>query len=415
MSQRSLRVLAWAMAVLAPILALSGLAFAYFNDVTERVLQQYSMVDVVLALSSPLGALIASRRPRNPIGWLFCGLGLDSGLTVFAIEYGSYGLEARPEGVPAAEFIYWIGTWVGILGFLFGVFLFLLFPAGVFVSRRWVGVALLATGLTIVAAVADALSPWSDNPSPSLANPLVVERYSEVAVTVREIAFTALIVCFMASAVALVMRLKNSRGHERQQLKWFTYAAVVAAVASLVALLHLPTWEILAPVTYALVPIATAIAVLKYRLYDIDVIIHRTLVYTALTAILAAVYVAVVIMLQVVFNPLSRQSELSVTGSTLVVAALFQPVRNRIQRFIDRSFYRAHYDAARTVETFSRRLTKEIDLETMKADLIGVVRKTLQPEHVSVWVRPPEAIPSQARQANRVTIRHHASVLRRDE
>jgi hypothetical protein len=415
MSERPLRILAWALAALAIILALTGLAFAYLNDVTERVLQRYSMVDVVIALSTPLGALIASRRPHNPIGWLFCALGVDSGLTVFALEYGSYGLEANPGAVPAAAFFYWVGSWVGVLGFLIGVFLFLLFPNGQFVSRSWKGVAWVATGLTLVAAIADALSPWSNNPSASLANPIEVETFPEVVAAAREIAFTGLILCLVLSAAALVLRLKDSRGHERQQLKWFTYAAIVAALVSIAAPLHPATWEILAPVTYVLIPLATAIAVLKYRLYDIDVIIHRTLVYSALTAILAVVYFLLVVVLQFIFNPLSRQSELSVAGSTLAVAALFRPVRNRIQQFIDRSFYRAHYNAAQTIEAFSHRLTEKVDLETMTAELVGVVRRTLQPEHVSLWVRSSSPMPSPANQMDSITLRRPPALWRRVE
>jgi hypothetical protein len=152
--------------------------------------------------------------------------------------------------------------------------------------------------------------------------------------------------------------------------------------------LHLPTWEILAPVTYALIPIATAIAILRHRLYDIDVLIHRTLVYSALTAILGAVYFALVLMLQFVFNPLARQSDLAIAGSTLAVAALFRPARTRIQRFIDRRFYRARYDATRTIERFSERLPRGSTLETLNAELVGVVQETLQPEHVVLWLRP---------------------------
>jgi hypothetical protein len=388
MSARAARVIAWAMSVLAVALAVGGLVLAHFNDPAESALQRSSMVDVVFALSTPLGALIASRRPRNPIGWLFCALGLDSGVTVFALEYGSYGLEARPEAVPAAEFVYWVGSWVGVLGFLFGVFLFLLFPGGIFLSRSWKAVAWVATGVTFIAAITDAISPWSTHPSLDFENPLAVEASPGPLAAVRVVAFTALILCLTASAAALVMRLRRSRGHERQQLKWFTYAAIVAALVSVFAPLHVATWEILAPVTYALIPIATAIAILRHRLYDIDVLIHRTLVYSALTAILGAVYFALVLVLQFVFNPLARQSDLAIAGSTLAVAALFRPARTRIQGFIDRRFFRARYDAARTIEKFSERLTERIGLETLNAELIGVIKETLQPEHVSLWLRP---------------------------
>jgi hypothetical protein len=388
MSARTARLIAWALSGLAIALAVGGLLFAHFNDPTERVLQQSSMVDVVLALSSPLGALIASRRPSNPIGWLFCALSIDSGLTVFALEYGSYGLETRPGALPAAEFVYWVGSCVGLFGFLLGVFLFLLFPSGIFVSRSWKGVAWVATGVTFIATITDAVAPWSTHPSLGFGNPFAVEAFSGPIAAVRGAAFTALILCLTASAAALVMRLKRSRGHERQQLKWFTYAAIVAALVSIVAPLHVPTWEILAPVTYALIPIATAIAILRHRLYDIDVLIHRTLVYSALTTILGGVYFALVLVLQFVFNPLARQSDLAIAGSTLAVASLFRPVRTRIQGFIDHRFFRARYDAARTIEKFSERLTERIDLETLTAELVGVVQETLQPEHVSLWLRP---------------------------
>ena len=388
MSARAARLIAWTLSVLAIALALSGLVFAHFNDPTERALQQSSTVDVVLALSSPLGALIASRRPSNPIGWLFCALSIDSAVTVFALEYGSYALETRPGALPAAEYVYWVGSWVGVLGFLLGVFLFLLFPSGTFMSRSWKGVAWVAAGVTFMAAITDAVSPWPTHPSLDFGNPLAVEASPGPLAAMREIAFTALILCLTASAAALVMRLRRSRGHERQQLKWFTYAAIVAALVSVVAPLHVPTWEILAPVTYALIPIAIAIAILRHHLYDIDVLIHRTVVYSALTAILGAVYFALVLVLQFVFNPLARQSDLAIAGSTLAVATLFRPARTRIQGFIDHRFFRARYNASRTMEKFSERLTERIGLETLSAELIGVVQETLQPEHVSLWLRP---------------------------
>jgi len=211
-----------------------------------------------------------------------------------------------------------------------------------------------------------------------------------------------LFLCFLASVAALFVRLLQARGVERQQIKWFAYAAAVMGAGPLVmfmfgsgySALQELMWDLgyfVAILGFAFLPVATAIAILKYRLYDIDRIINRTLVYGLLTTILVGVYFGGVTATQALFQTFTGQEELPqlvVVASTLLIAALFTPLRRRIQSFIDRRFYRKKYDARKTLEAFSAQLRNETDLEALSEDLVGVVRETMQPAHVSLWLRP---------------------------
>jgi hypothetical protein len=215
--------------------------------------------------------------------------------------------------------------------------------------------------------------------------------------------------CMLASALSLVLRYRHSGGEERQQIKWIAFAASVVAVLYAIAMiasfvfpeeswttagsvwwLNLLMYAVIA--SFTLVPIAVGIAVLKYRLYEIDIIINRALVYGALTVTLVGVYVGTIVLLQGLLRAFTAQeSQLGIVASTLAVAALFNPLRRRIQGFIDRRFYRRKYDAAKTLEAFSAKLRDETDLDALSDDLVGVVRETMQPVHVSLWLRPETA------------------------
>src|SRR5215218_9684854 len=211
-----------------------------------------------------------------------------------------------------------------------------------------------------------------------------------------------LFLCFLASVAALFVRLRQARGVERQQIKWFAYAAAVMGAGPLVMLMlgggYSAIQELMWYLGYfvgilgfALLPVATAIAILKYRLYDIDRIINRTLVYGALTVTLVAVYVGSILSIQYAFRGLTgSESQLAIVASTLLIAALFNPLRWRVQNFIDHRFYRRKYDAARTLEVFSAKLRDERDIDTLNSELLSTVRETMQPEHVSLWLREPE-------------------------
>jgi hypothetical protein len=341
-----------------------------------------------------VGALIASRRPDNPIGWLFCALGLLGLLVGLSEGYALYSLRTRPDSLPGGELMAWLaGLLQGAPPIAIVAFALLLFPNGRLLSFRWrpvVGINLLALVLVFL---------WSLEPGPiagfellTVTNPLGVEGAGPLLQLLGVIGFCLMLVATAAGVISLVLRFRRSRGEERQQLKWFAWAGGLFCSLFLVAPVLWATapetvWMMLFLLAVSTLPIATGIGILKHRLYDIDVVINRTLVYGSLTAILAGTYFGFVLLFQLALNPITEGSELAVAASTLAVAALFRPARRRIQAAVDRRFYRRKYDAARTLEAFSSRLREEIDLEALRAELTGVVRETMQPDHVSLWMR----------------------------
>jgi hypothetical protein len=392
-SARITTALAWSIWALSVTFAMLGFLFLYLNGSFEDLLDESLGIDAVLALSFPtVGAIIASRRPGNAVGWIFCAIGLCGGAEIFTVEYGIYALVTNPGSLPAGVISTWIGTWVWLPSVTLTItFLLLLFPHGRLLSPHWWPVAWLAAAVTIAGTALLAIVPWDLlNPGIPAQNPVGVEglRYLGIAPPVP--IFVIGIPTTLLSMVSLVLRFRRSRGEERQQLKWFVYAGVLivgalfvpllvpGAASSLLQLLVMPS-----------LPVAAGIAILRYRLYDIDLLINRTLVYGALTAMLAGVYVGSVVSLQEALRSLTGQeSQLAIVASTLAVAALFNPLRRRIQGFIDRRFYRSKYDAAKTLEAFSAKLRSETDLDALSDDLVGVVRETMQPAHVSLWLRP---------------------------
>jgi hypothetical protein len=389
MSRRSAARLAWTLWGLSVVSATLGLLLMFLNGSFKDLLDESLGIDAALALTFPtVGAIIASRRPSNAIGWIFCTIGLCGGAEVFTVEYGIYALVTNPGSLPAGLIATWIGTWVWLPSVTLTItFLLLLFPHGRLLSPRWRPVAWLAAGLTVVAVVFFALAPWDLlDPGIPARNPFGIEGLRDFGVAIATPVFVIGIPTMLLSVASLVLRFRRSRGEERQQLKWFVYAGVLSvgailipsAASSLLQLLVLP-----------LLPVAAGIAILRYRLYDIDLIINRTLVYGSLTVVLILLYMGGVVALQGIFRVLTGQeSQLAIVASTLVIAALFNPLRRRIQSFIDRRFYRRKYDARKTLETFSAKLRDETDLDALSDHLIGVVRETMQPAHVSMWLRP---------------------------
>jgi hypothetical protein len=349
-------------------------------------------VVVIVVVLGTLGAVVAARRPEHPVGWLFAGIGLAGGIQLVAGNYAMAALAdpALPAGAVsavAAEELRIAG-----LGMLLAVML--LFPTGRPPSRRWWAVGWL--GLAGVAGylARSALEPGRGEQLLGYENPFGVTGAPwllQLLGGLEQLFFVA----GLAVIGSLVVRLWRARGVERQQLKWFVYAAVVALVVLVLASVFLydlmeygPLGSILwgaAPVGLA---VAVAVAVLRYRLYEIDRLINRTLVYGLLTALLAAVYAAGVFVLGNLLNPAGGQSELAVAASTLAVAALFQPARRRVQAAVDRRFDRRRYDGARTVAAFSARMRDEVDLDTLSSELLAVVDLTVQPTGVSLWIRP---------------------------
>jgi hypothetical protein len=345
---------------------------------------------------APVGALIAARRPSNPVGWLLLLWGLALGIGHFSSQYAIYALLAQPRSLPAGEAMAWISSW--ILPIIIGVqvFAYMLFPTGRLPSRRWRPVAWLIAAVVVVGVVSSAFA--SDAYMGSLGpirNPLAVDGFSEIH---KAVSLTMFPLLYVVAAASLFVRLRHATGVERQQLKWLAYAAAGFAVSVILVILSgvidAPVWFERAAnavflVTSEGIIVAIGIAILRYRLYDIDIIINRTLVYGSLTTTLVALYFGGILVLQRLFVLLTgQQSTLAVVASTLLIAALFNPLRRRIQRFIDRRFYRNKYDAAKTLEAFSIKLRNETDLEALNNDLVGVVRETMAPAHVSLWLRP---------------------------
>jgi hypothetical protein len=367
------------------------------------------LVGGVLFLAFPLvGALIASRRPKNAVGWLCLAVGLLWALSGVFDYYSYYGA-ATPGSVPFPVVMAGISDWIWVPAVgLLGTYVLLLFPDGRLPSRRWRPLAWLSGAVILLLSFGVMLAPGPLDNLGGVRNPFGIEGADWL--TAGAYALLPLLpLCMLASALSLVLRYRHSGGEERQQIKWIAFAASVVVVVYAIAMiasfvfpeeswttagsvwwLNLLTYTVLS--SFTIVPIAVGIAVLKYRLYEIDIIINRALVYGSLTAMLVALYLGGVVLLQRLFVLLTgERSTLAVVASTLLIAALFTPLRRRIQRFIDRSFYRRKYDAAKTLERFSMKLRDETDLEALSDDLVGVVRETMQPAHVSLWLRPETA------------------------
>ena len=400
MSHRAAAWLAWSLWALSLALTALSLLLLVMN-LSHPDVPVYSFWAENILYSvgfSSVGAVIVPRmRPENPIGWLFCAMGLLWAVIHFIGEYAIHALLAVPGSLPAGEVASWLYTWPWVLGLGLIVLLCLLFPNGRLPSARWRWFARLSTLLTFVGMVLTAISPGPIVVGlPAIRNPLGIEDLPNAYKPVQ-----VLMLVLIAVAVAsLLIRRLYARGVERQQTKWFTYAAAVAASGAVLKyVISEPLGLVwLGWVGHALIliglaglPIAMGIAITRYRLYEIDLLINRTLVYGSLTATLVALYVGGIVLLQRVFVLLTgQQSTLAVVASTLVIAALFNPLRRRIQSFVDRRFYRRKYDARKTLEAFSTKLKNETDLEALNNDLVGVVRETMQPAHVSLWFRPDQ-------------------------
>ncbi len=390
------RRLAWALWAVAVILVAAEVLFAIQNGGREGGASYGAVFDTLFRLGllvfPTVGAFVASRRPKNAIGWIMLGTGVLLALTGFALSYATYGLFTRPGGVPAAEVMAWISAWI-FLPPLFATppLLFLLFPDGRLLGPRWrAALALVVLG-TVAAATAIALTPGTlqDAPFEQIANPFGVDGAEvalEILLTIGWVSGSAGIV---VGSVSMLVRLRRSRGVERQQLKWIAGAAALFAVAVLTAypIFGDVLGQIIILGAFCSIPIAAGIAILRHRLYDIDVIINRTLVYGSLTALLGGLYIALVLGLQVLLAPLTGTTTPAVALSTLAVAALFGPLRRRIQRAVDRRFYRSRYDAQRTLEAFAARLRDEVDLDSLTDALRAASRSTVRPTSASVWLR----------------------------
>ena len=361
------------------------------------------------ATAAVVGGFIASRRPENPVGWLISAHALLFTLGEFTRQYAIYGLLIAPGSLPLATAAASPPHWIWFPGLmLMVVFLPLYFPDGRLVSPRWRPVAHLAVLATVLMTVTAVFNPVAGEVEVirpdtgellSVSNPLGVEGFrdlglvSDVLRFVVPASWTAL---GAIAAASLVVRFRRSRGAERQQIKWVAYAVLLIICFSVLNLavvgdlVPAAVSDLVFVVALEGLWLSIAVAVLRYRLYDIDVLINRTLVYAVLTAALAAVYVGSVVLLQYPLRAFGGESSFAVVASTLLIAALFNPLRRHVQALVDRRFYRGKYDAGRVLADFSAGLRDATDLDRLNGDLLGVVNKTVQPEHASVWLRAPE-------------------------
>jgi len=343
---------------------------------------------LLAAVLATIGLLVASRHPANPVGWLFLAMAVFQGVSQLGQAYAE---RAARSDLPAGEIAEWLTSWIWVLQPTLMGLVLLLFPAGRLPSRRWRLVPVLALSGCTLAMASFALSPW--DPQDSAAYPENPFAVDSPVVDVLALGFALLVITLLAAAASLVVRFRRARGAERQQLKWIASAASIGPLIAVIGAWFWPAWQAQAATLLGagLIPIAAGIAILRYRLYDIDVVINRALVYGALTATLAGVYLGSVLSLQLLLAPLTASSKLAIVVSTLAVAALFQPARRRIQAIVDRRFYRSKYDAARTLERFGAQLRDEVDLDALGHELRAVVAETMQPAHVSLWLRDPQA------------------------
>jgi hypothetical protein len=381
--------LAWALWLLALGLLAAGVAIAlpYLWPPSEGIGLSLAFGAVGALLFGPMGAFLAARLPRNPIGWLLAGYGVLMAFFWFTTAYVGelLDLTVRRGALPGAGWVAWAFAVVWHPGFGLVFLVLLLFPHGRLPSPGWRPVALAGAAFYAVLALCAVVSPAVTQ----LYFPSVRPPVELPGAALGGRVFDAILAGnFLALAVALVSlpaRLRRSRGAERQQVKLFVYTVTVTLAAVIAGFLVLGGGY-LVPLLGA-IPVAAAIAILRHGLYDIDRIINRTLVYALLSAVLGLGYAAVVLALGQVLG--QDQSSLAVAGATLAVAALFQPVRRRVQEVVDRRFNRRRYDAARTIAAFSSRLRDEIDLDSLTAELLAVVDQTMQPTSASLWLRPP--------------------------
>ncbi len=402
--------LAWSLGGLCVAMFVACVVFTFLALLAsgESLYGMGALVIFVPFLAFPVvGALIASRRPENSIGWICLVAGLFWMLIGLTEQFGAYLVANSVEfGLSATVGALTQWMWVPPVGLL-GIYMILLFPDGKLPSRRWRPLAWFSGALMVLLSVGFVFLPGPLATRPGARNPLGLESLAwatDLAVYV----ILLLPACILAAAISLVFRYRRARGEVRQQIKWLAFAGCLLGAIYFGGLLAQiifvpgstdseattpePAWSLLVDnltfVSYAGIPIAVGIAVLKYRLYDIEIILNRTLVYGPLTATLVAIYAGSVVSLQYAFRELTGQtSQLVIVASTLAIAALFSPLRRRIQNLVDRRFYRQKYDARKTLEAFSTRLREETDLEALSQDLVSVVRETMQPEHASLWRR----------------------------
>jgi hypothetical protein len=398
--RRWLAALPWALWLLT-VLGLAAVAWLdrLLRQADQPELTSLSASSIPLAVAAvsavTVGAVMASRRPRHPVGWLLLGLGLSLVLHDLTFSYTRYGLVARPGALPGAGYLAGLNNGLFLCWISCAAFVLLLTPTGKLPSHRWRWWARIAAAAPAAWLLGSVVDPAPLRPEyPDIGNPLGIPAIGGLLAAVAGLAAIVVLISLVAGAGSLVLRFRRARGIERQQLRWLAWGATLASaalVAAIVALVLDDSFNLLnvaLGVCAAVLPLATGAAILRYRLYDLDRIISRTVAYGLLTLLLGLGYAAVVLALG---RLLPDDSTLAVAAATLAAAGAFQPARVRIQRLVDRRFNRRRYDAARTIQAFSARLRDELDLDSLTGELLSVVDQTMQPTRASLWLRPPTA------------------------
>ncbi len=343
------------------------------------------------AISATVGLVVALNRPSNPIGWVFSGVGMMGSISDSSGAYFTYILSNRDRASFFAEFSGWIGDWLWIPMFgTVAIGLFMLFPDGHFLSARWRAAGVVSGLVIVFVTLTSSLFPGPLVNTPYLTNPFGLTAVDTLLPFPVDSLLMFMTVPLGAAAASLAVRFKRARGQERQQVKWLLVAAMAFVIAVPFNVLPYKLVQYASVAVLSTIPIASGIAILKYRLYDIDLIINRALVYGALTVSLGATYFVAVVLFQAVFRGVTGQdSTLALVASTLAIAALFQPMRRRTQTLIDRRFYRRQYDAAKTLTAFAITARDEVDLERLAGAVVVAAADTVQPAHVSLWLREP--------------------------
>jgi len=393
------RVVAWALATATFVLIVVGGVFQLLDGGATRSgfgpLWPNLLSDLTLLATGAIALVLTVRRASNPVGWVLSASALIGVISLAASGYATYGIRIHPGALAATEWGAWIGNWIGRVTSGFFLLAFLLFPTGRLVSRRWRP----ALVLPVLVTVGFALRAFVPGPMNFLGvvTPVGVSWIPR-SVDDGGLGGIWLLPGSIVAFASLTLRYRRAGTTEREQIKWLVLPVVALFLAVLTTVLAFATNRYADPLAVAIVglfyalagsllPICMGVAILRYRLYDIDAILNRALVYGATTATIAVTFFAGIIVLQAILRPVVSGSELAVAVSTLVSVAMVQPLRSHIQRTVDRRFYRAGYDAARTLDAFTAQLRDEVDLDAVRADLVDAVQRTVQPAHASIWLR----------------------------
>jgi hypothetical protein len=394
------RVIGW----LVVVVYVAGLCTSYWLErsagLPNKTPVDEAMLQVGFGAFAVVGALLVAKRPTNALGWIMASVAIMVAIFHTGDTYTAAVMVTRGRPDMLAVVSAWVGNWYWyLLLVLVVIFVPLLFPDGRLPSRRWLPLAVLPGIGTLAIVVLSALVPVlqiNESPGYEIENPIGIDGLDRVeALPIFAVLNGLLLVGVVGAAASVVVRFRRSQGIERQQMKWFVYAAALILPVPVVD--RLPDFinGVWLGLVLIAMPTAIGVAVLRYRLYDIDLVINRTLVYGPLTAMLVLVYVGGVVSFQNAFRTLTGQeSQIAVVASTLAIAALFNPLRGRLQTFVDRRFYRTKYDAAKTLASFSARLRDETNLDALNTELVKVVQETMQPAYASLWLRPDPATQS---------------------